>query len=400
MHSIRIISYHDGSWKELQSQIYNIKLKDESTISSCRIIFLIPEFADGSELYYVYYDDGGKPETVYEDHVSIDESYYRYEPISGYPLESYYYRIFDDGIIPYTISQEGQLMGYNTGQHIVKMLDNVTEVHPKYGDLFAAFDFKYSYDDGLFDYSSTSQKLISKEVFVDGNLMISFGMVSTSKKDDLKTTVNYKYYHCPTSNTRIRVHVKHETLIDATTLELASTDGVFASLQSGGVKSNSIEDLNIGEILPNLHFKNEFNEIFSYDMDIDPEYIPGDPDIRVASYKDDVDLGEQPWVSFNEGEKGLAHGLLFHTNQVIIQGTNERNGLQLNAFEMDYPHLPGLENNIATVQIGRNSFEPGTGHDIDIPGDLVVEFDAEFYTSQSGGFEAIKKEVALYNTLI
>ena len=399
-HSIRVCVWHENQWHELESQIYNLHSTDSNQITGCNIVFLIPEFADGTEEYYVYYDDAEKPIPQYTDHVSISESYYHYEPISGYPLESAYYKITDNGIIPYIVSQQGQFMGYNTGQHVTKMLANATEVLPKNGDLFAAFDFKYCYDHGLFDYSSTSQKLLNKEVFVDGNLMVSFGMVSTSKFEDLKTTVHYTYYHCPTSTTRMRVQVKHETLTDVKTLSEADTDGVFASLQSGGVKSDSIEDLNIGSILPYMHFINEYNEIFSYDLDKDPEYIPEDPDIRVVSHEDDVDLGNQPWVSFDEGKQGLAHAVLFHSNQVLVSGSNERDGLQLNAFQMDYPHLPGLENNIATIQVGRNSFEPNQGHDISMPNNMVVEFDAEFFTTRSESIDGVKKEAEIYNEII
>jgi len=399
-HSIRICTLYENHWYELESQIYNLKRTETNHAESCHVVFLIPDFIDGTEKYYIYYDEGEKPAPQYTDHVSISESYYRYEPISGYPLESSYYKITDDGIIPYIVSQEGQFMGYNTGQHVTKMVENATQVLPKYGDLFAAFDFKYCYDDGVFDYSSTSQQLLNKEVFVDGNLMISFGMISTSKYNDLKTTVHYKYYHCPTSTTRMRVNVRHEAIKDIKTLKESNTDGVFASIQSGGVKSNSIQDLNIGSILPHMHFINEFNEIYSYDLDRDPEYIPENPDIRVVSYKDDVDLGQQPWVSFDEGNQGLVHAILFHSNKVLQSGRDERDGLQLNAFQMDYPHLPGLENNIATVQLGRNSYEPDSGHDITIPRDLIVEFDAEFFTSRTGGFNAVKKESTIYNKII
>ena len=69
------------------------------------------------------------------------------------------------------------------------MKEKITEVVPKNGDLFAGFDFKYCYDLGVFDYSSTSQKLVSKDILVEGNLMVEIGMVSTSKFDDLKTIV-------------------------------------------------------------------------------------------------------------------------------------------------------------------------------------------------------------------
>lgn len=399
-HSIRVCSYVNNKWDLLESQIYNLTKVDDSHINSCRIVFLIPEYADGNERYYVFYDDAEKTDPNYIDHVSLEESYYHYEPISGYPLASDFYKIIDDESIPYIVSQEGQFMGYNTGQHITKMIENTKEVLPKNGDLFAAFDFKYCYDDGLFDYSSTSQKLISKEVFVDGNLMVSFGMVSQSKRNDLQTTVIYTYYHCPTSTTRIRVHVIHETLTSVEGYVEANTDGIFASLQSGGVKSNSIEDLNIGEILPYMHFVNEFNEISTYDMDIDPEYIPEDPDIRVISNADDVDLGSQPWISFNEGEQGLAHAVIFYSDDVVRSGVGEENGLQLNSFQMDYPHLPGLENNLATMQVGRNSFEPSSGHDVSIPDDFLVEFDAEFFTSMNNGRNAVEAEAAIYQQIL
>ena len=144
-HSIRVCCWDGMNWHELESQIYDLETSTDQYIKSCNIVFLIPEIAEGSEEYYIYYDDTEKPKTQYEDHVSISESYYRYEPISGYPLESSYYKIEDDGIIPYIVSQEGQFMGYNTGQHVTKLIENATEVQPKYGDLFAAFDFKYCY---------------------------------------------------------------------------------------------------------------------------------------------------------------------------------------------------------------------------------------------------------------
>jgi hypothetical protein len=292
LHSIRVICLDGNKFFELESQIYDLNKIDENFINSCSIVFLIPEFSNGEEKYFIYYNDSERSIPDYKDHVSIEESYYRYEPISGYPLESYYYKIVDDTYVVYTVSQEGQFMGYNTGQHITKMLEKTTEVKPNNGDLFAAFDFKYCYEDGLFGYSSTSQKLISKEIFVDGNLMLEFGMVSRSKLNDLQTTARYKYYHCEGENSRIHVQIKHETIKEIEVYSKVNTDGIYASLQSGGVKSSSISDLNIGQILPFMHFFNEMGSITEFSLDIDPEYIPEDPDIRVLSVKDDVDLGD------------------------------------------------------------------------------------------------------------
>ena len=403
-HSIRVCCWDGKNWHELESQIYDLEHTKNNYIESCNLVFLIPDFAIGTEKYFVYYDDSKKTAPNYVDHLKIEESYYKYEPIPGYPLESSYYKILDDNFIPYAVAYKGQIMGYTTCQHITKMKEGTVEMLPKNGELFAAFDFRYTYDKGVFSYSSTSQKLISKKILVDGNLMLGLRIVSTSKLNDLQTTATYKYYHCPTTNTRIHVHVKHETLKEINVCPLppaTNTDGVFTTLQCGGIKSKSIEELNIGEILPFMHFYNEIDTTSEYVLDIDPEYIPvEDPDIRVVSIFDDVDLGKNAWISFDEGQTGISHSVIFNSNDIMISGTDEKDGLQLNAFEMDYPHLPGLENNIATIQVGRNSFETGENHDLIIPEDFLVDFDAEFFSSKTGGFPIIEKEVEIFQELV
>ena len=398
-HSIRICCLNGNNWKELESQIYNLEHIDENHVKSCNIVFLIPGSTNGDERYYVYYDDSEKSNPDYVDHVDVAESFYRYEPISGYPLESHYYKIIDEGYIIYAVSQEGQVIGYNTSQHVTKMNDKVTEVKPKNGNLFAAFDFKYFYSEGVFGYSSTSQHLITKEILVNGNLMVEVGIVSISNMGDLQTTATYKYYHCPTSNTRIHAHVRHETLKEVNVYPGANTDGTYALLQCGGVQSVSIEDLNFGQILPYMHVFNERDSIAKYSLDIDPEYIPDDPDIRILSIEDDVDLGNNAWVSFDEGDTGIAHSIILSSNSVVKYGDDERDGIQINAFEMDYPHLPGLENNQATIQIGRNSYESGDIHDLVIPRNFIVEFDAEFFSSNNGGFNIVQHEADIFQEL-
>ena len=55
-HSIRTCCWSNNKWYELENQIYNIEHEDsESYIEKCGIIFLIPEFADGNERYFIYY---------------------------------------------------------------------------------------------------------------------------------------------------------------------------------------------------------------------------------------------------------------------------------------------------------------------------------------------------------
>lgn len=399
-HSIRLCCLHEEEWVELESQIYDLAFTSQNQIETCNIVFLIPEFADGTEEYFVYYDESQTPAPTYTDHVTYEESSYHYEPIPGYPLQSSYYEIHDDEFINYMISYEGQFMGYNTGQHIYKMINGTKQILPKNAELFAALDYKYCYEKGLFGYSSTSQKVISKEVITDGNLMIEIGMVSTSKLDDLQTTATYKYYHCPSSEKRIYAHVLHETKEDVVVYPESNTDGVFASMQAGGVKSNSIEELNIGQIFPLMHFNNELNQISEYQLDLDPEYIQDDPDIRVISAQDDIDLGNPPFISFDEGETGHAHALIFSSNEIVNSESNEHKGIQINAFQMDYPHLAGLENNIAVVQAGRNSVEPGSPHDMQIAQGFSVEFDIEFFSTPNAGYNQIKKESDIFTDLL
>ncbi len=399
-HSIRVLFQLGDAFEELDSQIYSLNYLDETHIQSCGLVFLIPIEANGKEHYYIYYDDTKKTSPNYIDHVGVEESYYRYEPISGYPLTSQYYKITQDEYIIYAISQEGEIMGYHTSQHVTKMKDKTTEVMPKNGELFAAFHFEYYFDQGLFDYSATSQVLVSKEILIDGNLMVEFGIVSTSKCDDIQTTVIYKYYYCPSENTRIHTHVKHEALKELYVAKDLNTDGTYAVLQCGGISSSSIKDLNFGEILPYLHVSTEHDLIEEYPLDPDPDYIPKDPDIRVLSTEDDVDAGAKTWASFDYGETGVSHAVIFSSNNVVQSGTDERDGIQVKAYEMDYPHLPGIENNMATLQLGRNSYEAGDVHDRVIPDDFVVEFDAEFFSSKTGGYSIISEETEIFQSLV
>ena len=134
---------------------------------------------------------------------------------------------------------------------------------------------------------------------------------------DLQTTATYKYYHCPTSNTRIHAHVRHETLKEVNVYSEANTDGTYASLQSGGVQSVSIEDLNFGQILPYMHVFNERGSLTKYSLDTDPAYIPDNSDIRILSIEGDVDLGKNSWISFDEGDTRIANSVILRSNSNV-----------------------------------------------------------------------------------
>ena len=233
---------------------------------------------------------------------------------------------------------------------------------------------------------------------IDGNLMVEFGIVSGSNNDDLKTSITYRYYHCPSPNKRIFSHIKHDVFNQLNPRSGGDNDGVFASLQSGGLKSESINDLNFGGILPYLHVYSEEDYIREYPLIINPE--PSDQKIDIITINDDIDLGEHAWACFDEGKTGIAHSLIFGSLNVVKSGENERDGVQIRAHESDYIHLPGLEGDAASVRFGRNSFESGEMQDLEIPKGYSVEFDIDFFSTDTGGYIAVDKESEIFHSLL
>jgi len=389
-HSIRMICQSKTSDRELESQIYDLVFSDTTHITSCNLVFLVPPQTDGSERYYLYYDDSPTASPGYPDHVSIEDSSYYYEPIPGYPLESHYYKISQNNTIRYVVAQEGQFLWYTTSQYVTKLREGSSEVMPKNGEVLTSFEFVYYYAEEMWEYNSTSQKLISAEILCDGNLMVSCKIISRSIGEDLQTTAVYKYFYCPASSERIQVHVVHEALKDCLVYPASNTDGTYASIQCGGIKSASIADLNFGEIYPYYHFYSEQNVVEEYQFDLNPDYNQEDPVIRLIQTQDDVDLGKNAWISFDEGATGDVHALIFGSSSVVKEGVNERDGMQLKAYESDYPHLPGLDYTVAAVECSRNAYEKNvSGKDTIIPQGFVAEFDAEFFSSPVGGYPLI-----------
>ena len=108
-HSVRVIFQNKEDDIELESQLYDLMYSDETHITSCNLVFLIPPQTDGTERYYVYYDESPTTSPDYPDHVSIADSSYFYEPIPGYPLESHFYQISQQDTIRYIVAQEGHI---------------------------------------------------------------------------------------------------------------------------------------------------------------------------------------------------------------------------------------------------------------------------------------------------
>jgi hypothetical protein len=187
-HSVRVLCQNNKEDSIIESQLYNLVHTDESHIASCDLVFLIPPQADGTEHYYVYYDESPTSSPDYPDHVSIEDSSYFYEPIPGYPLESHFYKITQNNTIRYVVAQEGQFLWYTTSQCVTKLKDGSSEVMPKNGEAIASFEYVYYYGNEMWQYNSTSEELISKDILCDGNLMVSCRIISRSTGGNLQTT--------------------------------------------------------------------------------------------------------------------------------------------------------------------------------------------------------------------
>jgi hypothetical protein len=399
IHSVRVCCWDGSVWYELESQIYNLEFTDADHIKSCGLVFLVPEIANGKERYFVYYDDNEKPSPKYQDHVNIEDAYYYLEPISGISVEGYYYKIMEDGYCVYAVGQKGKVMYRPLSQCVIKERPGSTDFNLMNSDGIASFSFSYQHGINEEDEISSDQSLVSKDIFVDGNLMVEFGIVSESFGKDMRTTNIYKYYYCPMPNKkRICVHVKHEVFKGENVEGIENIDGRYGALVSYKSTSERVKMMRFGEILPYLHVYDESDSIREYKLSTNPESKEREWPI---SYKDDLDLGKDAWFSYDEGESGKAHGILFPSNENIVRyGTDELDGIQLKVAEKKYLDALGTKVGYVAINFGRNSYEKGGVHDISIPDDLVVEFDTEFFTTENGGYKDVIDEGNIYRALI
>lgn len=397
-HSIRVCCWDGYKWHELESQIYDLSYADSNHIGSCGLVFLIPGIADGNERYFVYYDDNEKPSPNYKNHVDIKDAYYYLEPISGVVAEGDYYQIIDDGFFVYGVGQKGNVMNRQFSQVVVKEKFETKEFDVLNSDQVASFSFSYHSGTKDTDEVSSDQVFISKEILIDGNLMVEFGIVSETSRGDIRTTNIYKYYYCPTIEKRICVHVKHESLKECVVKGVENVDGRYGALASFKGRSARIQAMRFGEILPFLHIAGEDNSIKEYLMNLNPQSKERE---WLISYKDDCDVGKDAWLSYDEGMSGKAHAIIFSSNEQIVKyGTDERDGIQIKVAEREYLDLIGTEVDYAAINFGRNSFEKGGSHDLNIPNNLVVEFDAEFFTTDDGGYNDVIEEAKIFQNLI
>ena len=396
-HSVRVAFKDNSGFNEIESQIYDLNFTDDEHIKACSLVFLIPEEANGKEEYYVFYDDNEKPLAEYTDRVTVEESHFYYEPISGQVMNWDYYKVMQDEYCVYGICQKGSLLGEGVSQMVIKQKNNKKEFMTTNWDQLAGFEFLYSYKNGdnPENMGTADATSVSTEILVDGNLMVMVGITGKSPQEDLESTNIYRYYYCPTDDKRLSIQVKHRALKECEVIGREDIDGVYASLVTAKSRSATIEKMNTGDILPKIHFHGEDGTIGEYDCPSNPSSPEHD---WILSIKDDCDLGKSSWVSTDEGESGKGHGLIFGSNENIVE--NEEDGLQITAFSKEHVNIPGLEADYAAIYIGRNSYEMGGTHNKVIEEGFTAEFDVEFFTSENNSYKSIIDEAEIYQELV
>ncbi|HEC75645.1 MAG TPA: hypothetical protein ENI33_00090 [Thermoplasmatales archaeon] len=392
--SVRVYYDNGYGFTEIESQIYDLDFIDDAHIRACSLVFLIPPEANGKEKYYVLYDESETPPPQYTDHVSIEDTHYFYEPISGQKIDFDYYKIIQDGYVIYGICQKGILLGNGVSHLVVKLKPNSTEFETVNADQFASFSMTYGTDDIKGEAGTDWATEISKNIIVDGNLMVRVRIKSISPERNLKTDNIYTYYYSPVAVKRLDANVNHEVL---QTIEIKGNierDGTYAHLSTFKSRSATIDKMNVGVILPSLHVYGEDSIIKEYSIPPDPS---SEKEEWILSTRDDCDIGKKAWICLDDPATGKTHGFIFQSNTGFLK---ENDGLQVKTSVQQVVKLPGLEADAGSVFVARNTYEKGGKHDTTLPEGMNLTFNAEFITFEKGGYEAVDAESQIYQKMV
>lgn len=398
--SIRVACWNGTGWAELPSQIYNLQPSNiTGHIKTANIVFLIPAAADGRERYFLYYSPNQTQSPTYTDHLSIVDQTYTLNPIQQIQANAEFYGFIQDGYDIYGVGIQGSFLDRACAQVVVKQPEGTTTFDALNADQFVSYAFSYYYGSDEKDESSSDQVFLNKQILTDGNLMVAVQITSQSSLGDIRTTNQYRYYYTPTPDKRLYVHVTHQMLKPATVKGMDNIDGRYGSIISVKARSSTIPSLNMGTISPYLDYSNPTNQTIEYPMDPNPETTDRE---WIIPYQDNADLGPQAWLSYGDGQTGHANAVIFQGNTNIINpdASSEHDGIQLKVCEKQYFNFLGTQVDYASLNFGRNSYTPGQGHDLTIPNDLTVHFDALTFYTTTGGYNATQQEAHLYHALL
>ncbi|MCD6481716.1 MAG: hypothetical protein J7L31_05550 [Thermoplasmata archaeon] len=313
-HSIRLL--YNG--REIESQIYDLEFEGKEKLVSCNLVFIY----QGKGEYILEYGEDVR-DVDYIDHLKVNDIYYFIEPIPGYYAKINCYEIEEDGKSIFGICQDGSILGIEMGNKVITMKEGVEKFEMKNWDQF--FSFAFFHSDG--EEKGSDEKLQGKKILVDGNLMVRIALNTSSRDEKLRTEAIYTYYYSPHEK-RLFVKLKHESREE---WNGNITYAYFSSIHS---TSKSIEELNMGRIMPYIHINGK-DGIEEYKLNTNPESKEFQ---WIISAKDAVYMGQPPWVSVDDKKK--AYALIFSKSLLVTAATKE----EIN--------VPGLEVDGGGVNMG------------------------------------------------
>ncbi|PNX47076.1 MAG: hypothetical protein BV457_06390, partial [Thermoplasmata archaeon M9B1D] len=81
-------------------------------------------------------------------------------------------------------------------------------------------------------------------------------------------------------------------------------------------------------------------------------------------------------------------------------GLNERNGIELQLWQVYSIRYPGLDGRFSYIYFTRNSYEEGEEIDNVLPDDYLIKFKALFYATENGGYTKVEEEAKIYPSLV
>jgi len=398
-HAVRVFLDKGSECIEIESQLYDIIFENDCQISSCNLVFIIPENVKKNDQFLLVYDDNDISKTAYPDHVTVSDLHHYYEPISGQSMDFDYYQINQDENVIYGILQKGILLGNGISHTVVKCKEHTKTFEMVHTDQVATFYISHhtagSQHNNIGWTGTGWADDVTTSILVDGNLMVKVRITSISPENTLKTDNIYTYYFCPSETKRLYVDANHDVLKNVQVTGAMQRDGTYASLSTFKSRIAAIEKMNIGKILPSLHVYNEDETIKEYSIPSDPT---SPTEEWILSTTDDCDLGSNAWVCLDDKNTGKAHGIIFNSNTGFIRGVED--GLQVKTAVKQHVKLPGLEADTGDVYITRNSYERGGTHNTQLDSSMNISFQAEFVTFETGGYQSVQNESEVYQTLI
>lgn len=384
----------NNKWYESESQIYDlIHADDINYIDSCRIVFLIPKEADGTESYFILYDDNEMDRRSYKDHVDSRRGYFSYNKIPGYNFDSYHFQIIQENTVIFCISYDGEFLGMGGSQHVMKIKNNTENIdNPKVIGPIASFDLYVGSSDS---YSSSMDVCKNSEIIIDGNILTEVLIISESKNQNIKTIGRYKYYYCPDNDKRIYANIRHE--IKQGMKVTPNIENYYINFASMNIiqASSFKEVLNFGDAYSFFHYYSESENIVEEKF---PSFDNIQSKNKIISYNDDKDLGKKPWICFDNGEQdGPLLSLIFQSNCILKDGDDENDGIQISLKNSKTDNFV-----VSTEQQGigfaRNSRENNIDDNY-IPSNYAIEFTTEYYYTSHGDWKTIENESDIFKNL-